>query len=256
MRVLSFPGAILNIALEDADIHIWTGRSAPPERADLDLLSADERVRAGRFRFDADRHRFESARILLRRVLSQYTDAGVAPAAWRFETNPWGKPRIVAEQRTMPLYFNVSHSRMHIVCAVARFPDLGIDVEDRVPDDFRELAARFFAPTEVDWLATAGTEEQAQRRFLTIWTLKEAWVKARGTGLSTPLDAFSIVPRTAGGEVILHASPDIEACPQIWRFALFGQFAPACVALAFRQPEHLSDARIDIRNTAALRVDA
>lgn len=246
---LSFCRCHLTTALEPGDIHVWLGEPLPPSRDELALLSDDESARAARFRFDVDRHRFQSARVLLRRVLSRYAER--APGDWHFDTNPWGKPHLAAGQQIEPLHFNVSHSRQHIVCAVARFSDLGIDVEDRVPDDFHELAARFFAPAEADWLTEAGDEEQAQQRFLTIWTLKEAWIKARGTGLSTPLDAFSIVPRKTGGEAILHTSPDIDPCPQTWRFALFGQFAPARLALAYRQPQGLSAVRPSIRRLHA-----
>lgn len=241
---------MLNIAFEDADIHIWTGRPAPPPQADLDLLAVDERARAGRFRFAVDRHRFESARILLRRVLSQYED--VAPADWRFETNPWGKPRITAIPGVAPLQFNVSHSRQHIVCAVTRSSELGIDVEDRIPDDFRDLATAFFAPVEIGWLDAAHDLDQARLRFLTLWTLKEAWVKARGTGLSTPLDGFSVLPDASTGKVRLLTTPDVDPSAQDWRLELVGPLQPACVALAFRWPRHRAEARIALFDAASI----
>lgn len=238
------------LMLDRCDIHVWRAAPEAPPAHELAFLSADEQARAARFHFDVDRHRFQRARCLLRRVLSQYAERD--PADWCFEYNAWGKPSILPGQCVQPLYFNVSHSRHRIVCAVARFADLGIDVEDRVPDDFHALAGRFFAPAEIEWLRQAAGEDDARYRFLTLWTLKEAWLKARGTGLSTPLDHFSILPDDGAGDAVLDTSSDIDAAPHLWRFSRPEYAQPGCLALAFKPPPGVGGIRLSEHEAADL----
>jgi len=206
------------LPLGGREIHVWHCQVAPPVDADWNCLSPREQERAGRFHFERDRWRFIQAHSLVRQVLSRY--AGLAPQDWQFTLNPWGKPFIAPGQNPDPLFFNLSHAGGQVVCAVARFAALGVDVEDRIPTEFLTLARQFFTPEEVAWLvndAVQATPDQPmglastptlpgvgvspveiglriqapEQRFLALWTLKEAYVKALGTGLSTALDTFS-----------------------------------------------------------------
>jgi 4'-phosphopantetheinyl transferase len=154
-------------------------------------LSTDERMRRDRFVFARDRHDFTVAHGLARGALSYYVDR--APDEWRFRTDSFGKPAIVEPQAGMPpLTFNLSHTRGRAACAIALDTRLGIDIEriERVTE-FEEVAGRFFSPTEVSMLNACAPDEHGTR-FLELWTLKEAYVKAIGRGMSLPFDSFAM----------------------------------------------------------------
>ena len=154
------------------------------EAADGSALSDDECERAARFRFDRDRRRFVAGRSALRSLVGSYLD--VAPDEVAFEYGPQGKPFVPGAT----LSFNVSHSGGQAVYAFGSGLEVGVDVElldhARYGDD---VAERFFSPQEV---ATLRGLAPAMRpdAFLRCWTRKEAFIKARGEGLSLPLDEF------------------------------------------------------------------
>lgn len=155
-------------------------------RAAVAQLSADERSRHDRFRQASDRRDFALAHALLRRSLSACGDR--APHEWTFTTAAHGKPALAHD---VGLAFNLAHTDGLVACCVGRDAALGIDVEKigrRV--DARTLAERFFSPVEVDEIERC-PEPLRQTRFIEIWTLKEAYVKAIGDGLAHPLDRFA-----------------------------------------------------------------
>ncbi len=160
---------------------------AAPE---LERLAASldevERERAKRFRFDKHRDEFMAAHGLKRRMLSD-ADPSLAPQAWRFQTTLAGKPEVV--QRP-DLYFNLTHCDGLVACAVTWDMPLGLDAESLDREVPRELIAHHFAPAEVAALSDCPPEELAEG-FFSRWTLKEAWVKATGRGLSQSLRAAS-----------------------------------------------------------------
>jgi 4'-phosphopantetheinyl transferase len=156
-------------------------------------LAEDERQRAARFHFARDRDRFIAARGFLRDVLGRYLR--VAPAELRFVYSPYGKPALGAEfdQR---LRFNLSHAHKLALCAVTLERAIGVDVEHIRPEFADEdVARRFFSAPEVARLSALPREQYAGA-FFNCWTRKEAYIKARGEGLSMPLDRFevSLVP--------------------------------------------------------------
>lgn len=154
------------------------------------LLSDAEQRQETRFHFADDRLRYLVTRAMVRTVLSRY--AALAPADWVFATNAYGRPEISnVHDDTHGLGFNISHTRGLIALAVARHRTLGIDVENvSARSASMGIAERFFSPREVAELATVAPA-QRQDRFFEYWTFKEAYVKARGMGLSIPLDRFS-----------------------------------------------------------------
>ncbi|MCW5624699.1 MAG: 4'-phosphopantetheinyl transferase superfamily protein [Burkholderiales bacterium] len=220
--------------LRDNEIHIWSATSALPDAAALAVLSADEHARAARFVFDADRWRHLTARCLVRQVLSRYAD--LPAAAWRFEANAQGRPTVASGLTDPPLHFNLSHAGPAVVCALARFAEVGIDVEQHVPTEFREIGARYFATDERAWLAAAPDDGAASLRFLTLWTLKEAYVKARGAGLSIPLERFSVLPDDGDGAT-LRADAVIDGAPARWFFVRRMWLPGMPLALAARLPD-------------------
>jgi 4'-phosphopantetheinyl transferase len=153
-------------------------------------LAEDERVRAARFHFEKDRCRFVAARGALRAILGRYLR--VPPARLRFRYGPHGKPALAAEFAGSGLEFNVSHSHSLALLAVARGRALGVDVERlRADAAGREIAERFFSAYEVSALCGLPAARQP-RAFFDCWTRKEAYVKARGEGLSFPLADFDV----------------------------------------------------------------
>jgi 4'-phosphopantetheinyl transferase len=154
------------------------------------MLSADEQTRAERFYFPRDQQRFIIARGLLRVILSRYL--GMEPGDLRFCYNPHGKPALAPECGRERLRFNLSHSHEHVVYAVTREREIGIDLEHvRVDLADRDIAARYFSPREAAALAALPPELQ-RLAFFNCWTRKEAYIKASGQGLLIPLHQFDV----------------------------------------------------------------
>lgn len=177
--------------LGPGELHVWAAcpQDGDPG-ADGALLAPGEAERAGRFVQDRDRRRFVARRALLRRLLGAYLDAD--PAAIGVREGGDGKPRLRSSPDREGLEFNLSHSEGLVLVAVARDVPVGVDVERVRPlPEARELARAHFAPEEVEALAAVQADERS-RAFLTCWTRKEAVVKARGGGLSLPLDDFVV----------------------------------------------------------------
>lgn len=125
---------------------------------------------------------------LVRTSLSQVAE--VHPRVWRFRKNPHGRPEI-DHPVSIPLRFSLSHTRELAACAISGAFDIGVDVETSGDSkDLMALAERFFAPREASALRALPIEKQIDH-FYSIWTLKEAYVKARGLGLSLPLDCIA-----------------------------------------------------------------
>ena len=193
------------------EIHIWYREVV--ENIDTSCLCPAEVRQASRFVFLRDRRRYLATRVLVREVLSRY--ASVAPAAWEFTTGEFGKPYVARPHLPVSIYFNVSHTSTVVACAIAAVAEIGVDIEDRIPEDYRELAKQFFAEQEQNWCANAGMEPESRSRFLAIWTLKEAYIKAIGKGMSVPLTSFSIVPDD-NGEATPVIRSDEDGPPRRW----------------------------------------
>lgn len=154
----------------------------------LALLSAEEHQQRERFHFDALKRRYLLTRALVRTVLSRH--APLAPEAWVFGANAQGRPHIVdPPSAVQDLSFNVSHTEALVVLAVAHGREIGVDIECTRRRAPLEVAQRFFSAAEAAALAALPPALQVAR-FWDLWTLKESYIKARGLGLSLPLDAF------------------------------------------------------------------
>ena len=173
------------------EIHVWRVRLDIPWSNEYDrALSVDDRERAMRFRFEGDRHRFSMARATLRKILGRYLKSN--PADLRFELGAYGKPGLAEGQNTLDLRFNLSHSHQQALIAVARGREVGVDVEFMRADFASdEVATHFFSPAEVKQFVRLPAVVRT-RSFFNCWTRKEAYIKARGEGLSHPLDQFDV----------------------------------------------------------------
>ncbi|HEY8075437.1 MAG TPA: 4'-phosphopantetheinyl transferase superfamily protein [Labilithrix sp.] len=153
----------------------------------LPALTAAERARHERFRFERHRREHLATRALVRAVLSLYC----ARDEWRFEAGPFGRPEVVPP---CGLTFNLANHPSLVVCAVALAgrTELGVDVEPFASaDSILEVADTHFAAPEREGLAALDADAKRDRA-LSLWTAKEAYLKARGAGLSLPLDAFAV----------------------------------------------------------------
>jgi 4'-phosphopantetheinyl transferase len=181
--------------IDSGQVHLWLAYldqitdTGPLTEYRL-LLSEDEQRKQIRFHFARDRHRYLVTRAMQRTVLSKYVD--VAPRAWRFTVNDYGRPSVAAEHAgTRGIEFNLSHTDGLVVMGVTRQRSIGVDVENvRAREVDIEIADRYFAREEVVALRTLPDQKQKQR-FFEYWTLKESYIKARGMGLSIPLEGFA-----------------------------------------------------------------
>jgi 4'-phosphopantetheinyl transferase len=171
------------------------------------LLTERERSGEFRFHFPEDRHRYLLTRALVRTVLSLY--APISPAEWTFVANAHGRPEIANDAIAAGgLSFNVSHTRGLVMLGVTRHCAIGVDTEHvgRNPAAM-EVAGQFCSRGEIAELRSEPDEERRSERLLEIWTLKEAYVKARGVGLSMPLDQIHFsLPGSRGIEIAFDGS--------------------------------------------------
>jgi 4'-phosphopantetheinyl transferase len=211
------------------------------------LLTPEERARKQRYYFEKNRHEFLLTRALVRTVLSRY--APVRPAAWAFSANEWGCPAIATPEGA-GLRFNLSNTRGLVCCLVAADRDVGIDVEDTEREgDTVSIADRFFSPSEVAELHTLPKERQ-RARFFDYWTLKEAYIKARGMGLAIPLDHFSFLianERPIG----IAFDPLLPDDPASWQFEQIRPTKTHLVSLAIRRKNE-ADLRVIARRVTPL----
>lgn len=195
--------------LGPGDVHVWQVRTDRPE-PDLaglhDLLAAAERERAARFKFAEHRRRYIVAHGALRQILAGYLD--LDPTQLEFREGAQGKPHLVLAANQLPLQFNLSHSHEAALVAVALAQPIGIDVEYIKADfDWRGIVENYFAAGEIAKLNALPAALQ-KRAFFTIWTRKEAYIKAKGGGLSIPLDGFEVAVHPSEAAALLSCAND------------------------------------------------
>jgi len=234
-------------------VEVWL---TAPDAIDADrlrgyetLMDAKEQERWRRFRVPKPRLIYLVARALLRTTLSRYAD--VDPTHWHFETNEYGRPHISAPEIDRDLRFNLAHTDGLIVLAVTEGCEIGIDVEslDRQLDT-AEIAPTVFEASELSAFQSA-PEHQRRDIFFAFWTLKEAYIKARGMGLSLPLDGFAFD--------ISHAHPRISFNHRClddasrWQFRRFSATPDHALAVAVEAPEAAVNIRLirSVPNAAA-----
>ena len=216
---LAFPGDLAEPAVEEACAA---------------LLDDAERARAARFRFDRHRREYLATHALTRVALSHAHP--LPPHAWSFSVNQYGKPSPISWGGVPEcgLRFNQSNSVELAVCLISRptaqpgaaAPDAGVDVGVDVEsfaraEEIVPLAARVFSAaerTQLDALPAAARPDRA----LSLWTLKEAYIKARGMGLSLPLQQISFLfdgPNADGPDTIrFQVAQGVDDDPGRWRF--------------------------------------
>jgi 4'-phosphopantetheinyl transferase len=225
---------------EDEDeVEVWFADPADASDAEVALLDAEERARMERFLFERDRRLYLAAHVLLRRTLSRH--AGVDPAAWRFTAEDGGKPVLAGPAPVPPLRFNLSHCRGLVGCAVARDREIGVDVE-AVAEMPHDLIDRISSPAEAAALRALPAAAQPER-FFTLWTLKEAYVKARGLGLALPVEE-ACFHFDADDRLRFDPGPALDDDPAAWTFVRLRPTPGHCAALCIARPPARRPARL------------
>ena len=180
--------------LPENEIHIWQVALSDVDPAALTQqtlawLQAKEIVRYERLVQQRHRLEFLLGKWLTRICLSEYT--GLAMGDWQFTYNAYGKPQPREGLGVQTPYFNLSHSHGRAVLAVGRTPELGVDIEfTGMKRRVAQIAYRYFADEEIQALLALSHSDQSSR-FYELWSLKEAYIKARGLGFAIPLRSFA-----------------------------------------------------------------
>jgi 4'-phosphopantetheinyl transferase len=182
-----------SMTLNSHDVHLWRaflGQSQTCIDQLILLLSADELSRAAKFHFETDRERFILCRGILRTILGRYLD--IDPGRVKFGSGPYGKLYLVNEFAGVPIQFNLSRTQHIALYAFTSGCMIGVDVEHVRPiSNIEQIAALSFSDYENHTFSTIH-QEQKQIAFFHGWTRKEAYIKAIGDGLFSPLRAFDV----------------------------------------------------------------
>jgi 4'-phosphopantetheinyl transferase len=229
------------------DLEVWliSCGSSPGNDCSGELLSPDERERADCFRRDLDRKRFRVVHTAMRMILAEYLNVG--PREVLFSSAKGMKPEFDSRFSGAGIQFNLSHSSELALLAVARGARVGVDIEWMKPEfPIDEIAARFFSAAEISVLKTLPADERVEA-FFSCWTRKEAYIKARGEGLSLALDSFDVAfgskravalvqVRDNPGEVSRWSMYDLNV-PKGYKAALVAEGKAHCLR-QFEWPRH------------------
>ena len=237
----SLRGERLSIA--DDAVDVWLAFDVQFEQAAAQaklsaLLTPQDAERQRRLYFEARRRQFAITRALQRQALSAYA-ADVSPMQWQFQVSAEGRPSLAPPFDRSGLHFNLAHTDGVVAMAVCRHPRVGVDVEKvgRAP---LAVAERYFSPEEVAQLHALPAKAQP-RRFLQLWTLKEAYLKAIGTGLAGGLGRMSFVFGTAE-DFRFERADDADAARWQFRQYELGEHHTLGLAVLPRA----GDARLDV----------
>ncbi|VAX00515.1 hypothetical protein MNBD_GAMMA19-927 [hydrothermal vent metagenome] len=174
-----------DFTISDNEVHLWQAsldQSCSRIQELEQLLCPAEKLRAGKFVFDKHRRRFIAGRGFLRNILGGYLNQQAVNL--EFSYGPQGKPALISPNIHDKLYFNVSHSHEMALYAISRNRQVGVDVEYlRTKQDVENIAQRYFYPGECEVIGSLSAEKKKEA-FFKAWTLKEAYAKATGEGLS------------------------------------------------------------------------
>ncbi|THA24090.1 4'-phosphopantetheinyl transferase superfamily protein [Streptomyces sp. RKND-216] len=226
---------------------VWLcpNEALPPPTADilaLHWLDPDEWAAGERLRREQDRRQYRTARVLVRRALALET--GIPEAELVIVRSPLGRPRLrlpesVAPRGRAAFDFNLSHTEGMNALALARPGRVGVDVErvSRTATGQGSAAiAAMFSDEECSGLRALEEGRTRDRATTRLWSLKEAYVKARGTGIGLPFDSFAFALDETGH--VVGFRPPEDDVESRWRFRVFdaGPDVVAAVAVERRAP--------------------
>jgi 4'-phosphopantetheinyl transferase len=197
------------------------------------LLSDEELARAARFKFDRNRRESIATRALARTALSH--NLPLPPEAWRYVLNAHGKPSVDPDLAGgAGINFNMSNAPGLVVCLVAEVAEVGVDVEPLSrAEQILKVAPEVFSAVERAQLELLSGAEKFDRA-VSLWTLQESYIKARGMGLALPLDKFAFV--FGGAEKVrLDVDESLNDRAERWQFCLFDHAGHRIAVLAERR---------------------
>ena len=202
----------------DSSVQLWLvtldDLSDPVRRRCAALLSPCEIVKLSRFKASEARDQYLVTRALVRKALSRY--AGISEDKWVFGAGSFGRPYIQEPKAYAAINYNASHTEGLVGLAVSATGTVGFDVEKvRQIDDLKYLAQKIFVDSERHCLYSRDCAE-VMGEFFSIWTLKEAYLKALGTGLSIPLESFGF--SFHGGYPQLQIVSEMAKSGVAWQF--------------------------------------
>ena len=167
------------------------------------ILTLDKEERE---RYQKRQNKLQSSYLLshaaCRQILAHYLN--LAAGEIKYKKNQHGKPLL--DHKT-PLNFNMSHSRDKAIVAVTNHSTIGVDIEFSDKNTgWEKIVPRYFHPDEINYLFAQPKDRQKQT-FFQIWTRKEAYIKAIGTGFATALASFSVIDK----EISYHAEPSANS---------------------------------------------
>lgn len=234
-----------NDTLSAQDVHIY--------RLDIRKLTAAHQAEAERIMNTAERGRAQkfmrgresyiASRWLLRTLLARYTN--LTPTAVEFLRTDKGKPYLPHSD----IHFNLSHSGDWVLMAVGKTELIGIDIETlRGARDLCGIAERYYHPQEYSQLQSLQGGEQADY-FYRLWTLKEAFFKALGTGISAGLD--SICFTRIDPHINAQIAPELNSNNAMWQFHQWAPGDQIYAALAIKSAHPLNVIWFDALPTPA-----
>lgn len=189
------------------DIHIWILPSTSTNELenDIEKLSEAELARSGKFVQNADRLHYLIGHACLRRILGSYLQLPAETLV--FETGEHGKPFLSSDTPGEPIHFNLSHSGEYIALIFGNTP-VGIDIQAVKPSgNAMKLAARYFHPDELSLFTGSDLSEQTEL-FYRYWSIREAFLKGLGTGLTCSTSSFYVAAETADSYRIIRSEQD------------------------------------------------
>ncbi|NEQ43482.1 MAG: 4'-phosphopantetheinyl transferase superfamily protein [Leptolyngbya sp. SIOISBB] len=231
-----------NITLEPDEVHIWLTFSEDCHAAEMhseyvNWLDSQEENRYRTFKFQRHRFDFLCAHALSRSCLASYCQ--VHPTDIKFSHNQYGRPELQHPKCSPIIHFSLSHTNGIAVFAAAHLENIGIDIENTQRQlDYLQIANTSFSVSEIQEIESL-SDQVLKDRFFQYWTLKEAYTKALGMGLSFPFN-----------QCIFHISPDSEESISFfdrtakntdldWQFALLQPLEHLCIALAVHSSRNL-----------------
>ncbi len=220
-----------NIEIDRDAINVFCCRYDQVDEPELldqyhSLLSQAERQRWNGIRTEDGKRCFLVSRAMIRTLLG--TAINYSPTELTITADEQGKPFI--DQPTTRWQFNLSHSHGLITLALAYDIAVGVDVECHHRNtDTLQLARHFFHPREIQQLEALPANKQRQH-FFKLWTLKEAYVKAIGTGLSHALDSFGFTFHQPNSRLAMHPSP--QSAVNCWSAQPESGYTLATIALS------------------------
>jgi 4'-phosphopantetheinyl transferase len=212
-------------------------------------LSAAERLKAASFKFTRDARAYLVAHLALRAILGHYL--GRPPEQLEIVYDPHGRPELCDGNQPISPWFSLSHCESAGAILVSGEPRIGVDIESLNRPVPLDSVQAFFSPAEVETLRKTDASLRA-RVFLQLWTLKEAFSKAKGLGLALPLDQSTFSISGPDNRVDAVFDPALGEHPPEWRFQTLTIRGHQCALAAYRNPAPKGEPPLSVRHLSTL----